>query len=120
MITSGTLEDSPHLITSYAASLFEDDVEIDFKKDLIMPKNDAFLKNIEDKCDLEDKDQKERCSRVRHQVLDRVKKLLSSSPSRGGRRNSFGSCASLKRELEECEDDLASSKPRIISPEKTE
>ena len=91
MIISGTLEDSLLPITSYAASLFEDDFEIDLENDLIVPKNDAFLKNIEKRCDLEDKDQKERCSRVRHQVLDRVKKLLSSSQSRGGRRNSFSS-----------------------------
>ena len=85
---------------------------------MIVPKNESFLKNIEDGCNLEDEKQKERCSRVRHQVLDRVKKLITSSPSRG-RRHSIGSISSQKRELEESEDDLVPpTKPRTISPGK--
>ena len=119
MISSGSLDDSPHLITSYAACLFEDDFDFDIENYVIVPKNESFLKNIEDGCNLEDEKQKERCSRVRHQVLDRVKKLITSSPSRGGRRQSIGSLCSQKRELEESEDDLVPpTKPRTISPEK--
>ena len=119
MISSGALEDSPHLITSYAASLFEDDFDIDAENDVIIPKNLAFLMNIEDRCNLEDEGQKERCIQVKHQVLDRVKKLLASSPSKGDRRHSIGSCSSQKRELEKSEDDqVPPTKPRITSPEK--
>ena len=119
MISSGSLEDSPHLITSYAACLFEDDFEIDIEKDVIMPKNEAFLKNIEDRCNMEDEGQKERCSKVKHQVLDRVKKLLASSSGKGDRRLSISSCSSQKRELEESEEVLVPpTKPRFNSPEK--
>ena len=82
MITDNCLDDSSHLITSYTATLCEEDFEVDVENDLITPKNETFLKNVEEKCDLKDVAQKERYSRVRNQVLDRVKRLMTSSPSR--------------------------------------
>ena len=126
MITQGSLdvEHSPHLITSFTATLCEDDFELNLENDLITPKNEFFLKNIEDRCNLEDHGQKERYGRVRDQVLDRVKRLLTSSPSRGGRRNSISSNPGVKRDWWESDDEkadiLPSNKPRMVSPLKSE
>ena len=120
MITTGSTEDSPHLITAYTATLCEDDFDLDVDSDEIKPKNDTFLKSIEDRCDLQDEDQKNRYSRVRNQVLERVKKLMTSSPSRD-RRSSISSISSLKRELEESDTEEGPlSKPRFFSPQKTQ
>ena len=120
MITEGSLL-SPHLITSYTATLCEDDFEVDEENDHITPKNDSFLKNVEKRCNLEDVDQKERYSSVRNQVLDKVKKLMTSSSNRE-RRPSISSTSSLKRSGdlhgsdEEDSEKHPSSKPRIKSP----
>ena len=126
MITQGSLdvEHSPHLITSFTATLCEDDFELNLENDLITPKNEFFLKNIEDRCNLDDHGQKERYGRVRDQVLDRVKRLLTSSPIRGGRRNSISSNPGVKRDWWESDDEkadiLPSNKPRMVSPLKSE
>ena len=127
MITTGSTEDTPHFVTAYTATLCEDDFDLDVDTDVITPKNELFLKNVEEKCNLEDDGQKERYSMVRNQVLDRVKRLITSSPSRG-RRNSFsssiGSTSGTKRDWEDSEIEVSDiapfSKPRVTSPLKTE
>ena len=63
MIKEGSLEDSPHLITSYAVSLQEEEFDLDEENDLFIPKNESFLKNIEDRCNLEEEGQKENAAK---------------------------------------------------------
>ena len=123
MITSGSKEDTPYLVTSYPASLNEEDFELDAENDIIIPKSDAFLKNIKDRCNFEDSEQKERYSELKNQVLDRVKKLFTSSPS-SSRRLSISSTGS-KREWKNSdeEEDIteqSSSKLRTESPVKVD
>ena len=121
MITSESNEDTPYLITSYSASLNEEDFELDADNDVIIPKSDAFLKNIKDRCNLDDSEQNERYSEVKNQVLDRVKKLFTSSPS-SSRRLSISSTGS-KREWKNSDEEEelsehSSSKLRTESPVK--
>jgi hypothetical protein len=125
MITSGATQDSPHLVTAYTATLCEDDFDLDTEHDVITPKNELFLKNVEEKCNLEDKDQKERYSDIRNQVLDRVKRLIISSPGRG-RRGSISSTGTggTKRDWDDSDTEILESapfaRPRVVSPLKTE
>ena len=126
--TGTTMEsDSPHLVTCYSATLSEDDFELDVEKDLIKPRHDSFLKNVEEKCDLTDEAQRERYGQIRNQVLDRFKNLLTSSSnrSRSSSINSRGSISSrasngIKRDWFDSDEELASksgnTKPRIESP----
>ena len=57
---------------------------------------------------------------IRNQVLDRVKMLLTNSPTRGGRRNSISSTSSLKRDWDDSDTEVSekpnSSKLRVVSP----
>ena len=123
MISSGSTEDSPHLVTAYTATLCEDDFDLDIAKNEITPKTTSFLQNVEERCDLTDEGQKERYSLIRHQVLDRVKRLMTTSPSHM-RRLSVSSTNSQKSKRDwndsDEEDENPSSKPRVKSPAKIE
>ena len=131
IISSGGVRmesDSPHLVTAYSATLSEDDFELDVEKGLIKPKNESFMKNLEDRCDLTDEAQKLRYGQIRNQVLDRFKNLLTNSPNciRSSSISSRGSVRSrastgLKRDWfdgdgENAEVKASSSKPRVKSP----
>ena len=124
MITTGSTEDSPHLVTAYTATPCEEDFNLDIENDEITPKSDFFLKSVEERCNLEDETQKERYCAIRNQVLDRVKRLMTSSPTRGSRRASISSTSSLKRDWDDSDNEssekLPSTKARVKSPIKTE
>ena len=123
MICSGSTEDTPHLVTAYTATLSEDDFDLDITKNEITPKHATFLKNVEDKCDLKDEGQKERYCEIRNQVLDRVKRLMTTSPSHM-RRLSVSSTASRTSKRDwfgsDEEEDNPTSKLRLKSPSKQE
>jgi hypothetical protein len=126
MISSGSTGDSPHLVTAYTATLCVEDFDLDTVKDEITPKNVTFLKSVEDRCDLSDAGQKERYNMMRNQVLDRVKRLLTSSPSHNRRLSiSSNGSSSLNRDWNASDDendseDNPSTKPRVNSPPKIE
>ena len=127
--TGDTMEaDSPHLVTAYSATLCEEDFEFDAENDQIKPKNDSFLRNIEDRCDLTDAGQKERYGQIRIQVLDRFKKLLVNSPSRTRASSISSRCSissrtstGMKRDWVDVDSDeegmSVNTKQRIKSPE---
>ena len=123
IISSGSSieTDSPHIVTAYTATLSEDDFELDIDQNVIKPKSETFLKNIQERCDLSDKAQMERYNQVKSQVLDRARRLLTSSPSR---RLSVSSTTSLKRDWCDSDEDtsekISNTKPRVTSPRKSE
>ena len=108
IITSGSIEDSPHLITAYTATLSEEDFELNEENDELTPKNIAFLQNVVDKCDLTNAAQIEMFEGIKNQVLDRVKMLLVNSPG-SSRRSSFCSTASKKRDWDDENDETPDS-----------
>ena len=125
--TGVTMEsDSPHLVTAFSATLCEDDFELDVENDQIKPRNESFLKNIEQNCDLTDAGQKERFGQIRNQVLDRFKKLLINSPGRGRASSISSRCSissrasnSMKRDWIASDDEIlpVNSKHRVESPQ---
>ena len=113
--TGVTMEsDSPHLVTALSATLCEDDFELDVENDQIKPKNEAFLRNIEQNCDLTDAGQKERFGQVRNQVLDRFKKLLIDSPGRGRASSISSRCSISSRASNSMNRDLVTSDDEIL------
>ena len=85
----------PVLIGLYSATLDEEEFDFEETKEnevidqATRSRRDAFLKNIEDKVDLKNSEQKERFFEIKNQVLEKVKATQSSRVrSRSGSRTS--------------------------------
>ena len=101
-------EDSAHLACSQAATLNEDDFELDEENDLVKPKKNNFMKKVEDSIEADDKIQKERLEELKRLILEQMKKTIKNkSDTRGEKRGPEGN-----------DPGTALSKPRITSPPK--
>ena len=104
-------EDSAHLACSHAATMNDDEFEIDEKTDEVIPKNKNkdFMKKVHDCLDKEDKLQYERYLEMKRMIMDLMKKTIKKKSEVRGE----------KRENEHSgEDSSLQSKPRVTSPPK--
>ena len=65
--------DDPHLISVYSATLNLEDFENEETSDTLQPRNDNFMKKVEESIDTNDTVQNERYLHIKNQILDRVK-----------------------------------------------
>ena len=113
LIRSGSnwTEDSAHLACSHAATLNDDDFELDELTEDVIPKNKKwdFMKKIEDLIDKNDQIQQERLVEMKRLIMEQMKKTIKKKLEvRGDKRGND----------EPAEDPNVQSKPRVISPEK--
>ena len=102
---SNWTEDSAHLACSHAATLNDEEFELDEVTDTVIPKEkmSSFMKKVEDFLDKEDKMQKERFDEMTRLILEQMKTTIKK---RGEKRGAEGS------------KENAQSKPRVTSPTK--
>ena len=81
-------EDSAHLACCLAASINDDDFELDETSDKVKPKNSksTFLKKVEESLDPGEKVQEERLDEIKRMILEKVKKTIKNK--RGEKRQS--------------------------------
>ena len=115
LITDDSPFKDPHLASVYSATLNEDDFEIDEDTDQVKPMSDNFLKKVEENCDLNDKQQNEKLTTLKNQILEKVK----VTKSRRDRSRSVSSNRSTKRGADNSLDRKSPSRIRVKSPEKT-
>ena len=103
-------EDSAHLACSHAATMNDDEFEVDALSDEVKPKNKKwdFMKKVEDCLDKDDKMQHERLSEMKRMILEQMKKTIKKKIEVRGE----------KRSNEEEAEASAQSKPRVKSPPK--
>ena len=99
-------EDSAHLACSHAATLNEDEFELDITADIVIPKNknSNFLSKVEEQIDLTDHLQVERLEEIKKLIMNQMKSTIKK---RGEKR------------VSEAPDLNIQSKPRVISPPKS-
>ena len=112
LIKSGVnwTEDSAHLACSHAATLNDEEFELEEESDIVKPKNKSFnfMKKVEDTLDKGDSIQMERFSEFKRLILEQMKPTIKRKiEARGEKRGP---------ETEKLEN--AQSKPRITSPPK--
>ena len=87
--------DDPHLISVYSATLNTEDFDFEEEENeaALTPKDENFLKKVEDSLDKNDAIQAERYSHTKNQILERVK--LTKSRQRTFSNSSVGSLSSI-------------------------
>ena len=109
---SGTnwTEDSAHLACSHAATLNDDDFELDDATGEVKAKNKKgdFMKKVEECLDKDDKLQQERLLEMKKMILDQMKKTIKKKMEIRGE----------KRGNEDEDVENPQSKPRVKSPPK--
>ena len=98
-------EDSAHLACSHAATLNEEEFELDSDSDTVIPRDKSrnFLAKVEEHLDMTDNLQKERLEEMRKLIMNQMKSTIKK---RGEKRASDNPEQSTQ------------SKPRVISPPK--
>ena len=98
-------EDSAHLACSHAATLNEEEFELDIASDTIIPKNrnTNFLSKVEEQIDATDHLQVERLEEIKKLIMNQMKSTIKK---RGEKR------------VSEASDHNHQSKPRVKSPPK--
>ena len=108
---SNWTEDSAHLACSHAATLNDDDFELDEDTGQVKTKNNKwdFMKKVEDCIDRSDKVQQDRFDEMKKMILEQMKKTIRRKMELRGE----------KRGNEDAsENSSTQSKPRIKSPPK--
>ena len=108
---SNWTEDSAHMACSHAATMNDDDYELDSVTDEVKPKNKRvdFMKKVEDHLDMTDKLQEERLTEMKRMIMEQMKKTIKKKIEIRGE----------KRGNENSDDDPGNqSKPRVTSPPK--
>ena len=113
LIKSGVnwTEDSAHLACSHAATMNDDDFEINEDTDEVVPKNKdwEYMRKVEDCLDKSDQMQQERFLEMKRMILELMKKTIKKKMEIRGE----------KRQNESAEDTHSQpSKPRVTSPPK--
>ena len=103
-------EDSAHLACSHAATLDDDEFELDEETDQVKPKNPSwnFLLKVEKFLDMNDTLQQERLAELRNMILDQMKTTIKKKKELRGEKRA--SDLDLTPNLQ--------SKPRFVSPPK--
>ena len=112
LITDGSPFKDPHLASVYSATLNEDEFVIDEDTNQVKPISDSFLKKVEENCDLNDKQQIEKLTNLKNQILEKVK----VTKSRRDRSRSVSSNSSGKRGADNSLDRKSPSRIRTTSP----
>ena len=102
---SNWTEDSAHLACSQAATLNDEEFELDEETDTVIPKGKAagFMKKVEEFLDKDDNMQTERFDEMTRMILEQMK---TTKKKRGEKRGA------------EASNENAQSKPRVNSPPK--
>ena len=105
---SNWTEDSAHLACCLAASINDDEFELDDTEDTVKPKssNFNFLKKVEENVDLDEKVQVERLEEIKRMILEKIKKTIKKKLETRGE----------KRVSETPTNENLQSKPRVVSP----
>ena len=100
------VEDSAHLACSHAATLNDEEFDLDLATDTVKPKSKDYnvLKKVEDIIEKTDAAQVERLEEMKRLILEQMKPTIKR---RGEKRGP------------DSKEENATSKPRIISPDKT-
>ena len=79
---SNWTEDSAHMACSHAATMNDDDYELDSVTDEVKPNNKRvdFMKKVEDHLDMTDKLQEERLTEMKRMIMEQMKKTKVCSP----------------------------------------
>ena len=98
-------ENSAHLACTHAATLNDEEFDLDVESDTVKPKNKNFnfLKKVEDYLEKTDSMQMERLEEMRRLILDQIKTTIKK---RGEKRSS------------DSKEENIQSKPRVKSPPK--
>ena len=98
-------EDSAHLACSHAATLNEEEFELDIASDTIIPKNrnTNFLSKVEEQIDATDNLQVERLEEIKKLIMNQMKSTIKK----------IG-----EKRVSEASDNKNQSKPRVNSPPK--
>ena len=111
LIKNGTNwnEDSAHLACSHAATLNDDEFDLEEETDEVKPKNEHFnfMKTVEENLDLNDSTQQERLKEMRRLILEQTKTTIKRKIEARG-----------EKRVSEIDHEKAQPKPRIISPPK--
>ena len=103
-------EDSAHLACCLAATLNDEEFELDEESDIVKPKNPKykFLKKVEENLDLSDGLQTDRMQEMERLIMEQMKTTIKRKLARGE-----------KRQADDKSDENAQSKARVKSPPKT-
>ena len=108
---SNWIEDSAHMACSHAATVNDDEFELNDDTGEVMPKNKKwnFMKKVEDNLDLKDKIQLDRFNEMKRMIMEQMKKTIKNKIEiRGEKRGNEDSVV----------DPTVQSKPRVKSPPK--